>query len=136
VGVSPVDVNVDRMLAIFTQAVRDLRDIWALVLTPATQAEIAALAAIGQERFSFPPGLWVRVIYDFATAYRRPPVGHAQLLKTLVPLYLGRTASFILETADSDAVAVERLIRELAEEYVARKDYLVRRWAEPDPVAA
>jgi hypothetical protein len=70
------------------------------------------------------------VIYDFAAAYRRPPGGQAQLLRALVPLYLGRTASFVLQTASSDSDDVERIIRELADQFVRDKDYLVRRWSE------
>ncbi len=131
VGVAPVDVNVGRMLGIFNQAVRDLREIWELALSPQTLAEIVALAPAAKEQFTFPADLWVRTIYDFAVAYRRPAVSHSQLVKALVPLYLGRTASFVLETATSDADDVERVIRGVAEEYLAQKDYLVRRWAEP-----
>jgi glycosyltransferase involved in cell wall biosynthesis len=131
VGVEPVNVNVERMVGIFRQAVRDLPEIWALALEPSTLREITALATLDTARFSFPPSLWVRTIYDFAVAYRRPPVAQTQLLKALVPLYLGRTASFILETVHSDAVEVERIIHGLGEEYVANKGYLVRRWADP-----
>ena len=131
VGVAAVDVDVDRMLAIFRQAVRDLRAIWELALAPSTLTDIAALAPEDKERFSFPARLWVRAIYDFALAYRRPPVSQPQLLKALVPLYLGRTASFILETGHSDANEVERIVRALAEAYVEDKEYLVQRWAVP-----
>jgi hypothetical protein len=129
VGLTPINVDVGRMLAIFNQAVRDLGEVWALALAPATHAEIAALAPADPGRFSFPAHLWVRAIYDFALAYRHPPVSQTQLLKALVPLYLGRTASFVLETSTSDSEDVERIIGELADAYVQDKDYLVHRWA-------
>jgi hypothetical protein len=45
-----------------------------------------------------------------------------------VPLYLGRTASFVLQTAASDADEVEAIILHLADEYVRSKDYLLERW--------
>jgi hypothetical protein len=51
-----------------------------------------------------------------------------QLLRSLVPLYLGRTASFVLQTADSGADEVEEAIRALADEFVRAKEYLVAGW--------
>jgi hypothetical protein len=45
-----------------------------------------------------------------------------------VPLYLGRTASFVLETATSGAEDVEQKIQSLAGEFVAQKPHLQQRW--------
>ena len=129
VGLEPVNVNVERMLAIFTQGTRDLREVWELALSDTTLREVEALASDDPRRFRFPKELWVRVIYDFAVSYRQGRVVPAQLLKSLVPLYLGRTSSFVMEVADSDAAEVERVIEALADEYVEQKDYLVRRWS-------
>lgn len=128
VGLEPVNVNVERMLGIFRQATRDLSEVWELALAPETFTEVEALAAQESAAFHFPAGLWVQVIYDLAVAYRRPPIPATQLLRALVPLYLARTASFVNQTATADADEVERIIREVADEYVRRKDYLVRRW--------
>jgi hypothetical protein len=46
----------------------------------------------------------------------------------MVPLYLGRTASFVLQTAESSPEEVEAVIKELAEEYVRQKGYLLQAW--------
>jgi hypothetical protein len=51
-----------------------------------------------------------------------------QLLRALVPLYLGRTASFVSQNMDSGAEAVEDSIRALADEFVREKGYLRERW--------
>ncbi|MGD9858306.1 MAG: glycosyltransferase [Vicinamibacterales bacterium] len=128
VGLEPVSVDVERMVTVFRQATRDLREIWELTLTPETFAQVVELAARESAGFRFPPSLWVQVVYDFAVAYRRPRIPPPQLLRSLVPLYLGRTASFVLETADTDAAGVERIIRQLADEFVEQKAYLVGRW--------
>jgi hypothetical protein len=136
VGLEPVPVNVDRMLTIFRQATRDLREIWELALAPQTLDEILALTPGERPGPFFPPDVWVRAIYDFAVAYHRRRLDASRLLKSLVPLYLGRTASFVLETAESGAVEVERIIRELADVYVGGKDYLVRRWTDPSRQAS
>ena len=98
-------------------------------MTDATLADVVALSGRGPAGFHFSDELWVRTIYDFAVAYRQARVSPAQLLKSLVPLYLGRTASFVMEAAEADSAAVERIIAALAAEYVRQKDYLVRRWS-------
>ena len=70
----------------------------------------------------------MRVVYDFAVAYRRRALHRDQLLRSLVPLYLGRTASFVVETADSGVEEVEALVSRLADMFAAQKPYLLRRW--------
>ncbi len=97
VGLEPVSVNVARMLGIFAQGVRDLGEVWGRALEGPTLAEVAALAAQGERDFRFPDPLWVRVVHDFAVAYHRRALPREQLLRSLVPLYLGRTASFVLQ---------------------------------------
>jgi hypothetical protein len=127
VGLEPVSVNVERMLAVFRQGVRDLGEVWALALEADTHAEVRALAA-PEGRFLFPDLLWVRVVYDFALAYHRRVMNREQLLRSLVPLYLGRTASFVLQNAESGVDEVEGAIRALADEFVRQKAYLRERW--------
>ena len=126
VGLEPIAVDVERMRRIFRQATRDLREVWESALVPADLAAVVALA--DAEPFRFPDPLWVRVVYGFAAAYARARLPREQLLRSLVPLYLGRTASFVLEADGSGADEVEQLIRALADEFVAQKPYLRERW--------
>src|SRR5262249_43927919 len=121
VGLEPVTVDVERMLAIFRQAARDLREVWEAALSPSELDAVVALAA--RENFCFPDPLWVRVVYGFAAAYE-----HERLPRSLVPLYLGRTASFVLETRGSGADEVEERIQALAEQYVVQKPFLRDLW--------
>ncbi len=128
VGLEPVHVNVERMLGIFRQGVRDLKEIWRKVLTPETLAVLDVLAAEPDGSFRFPDRAWVRIVYEFAVGYVRRVLPGEQVLGSLVPLYLGRTASFVLETAASDAEDVEARIKNLAEEYLKEKPYLLHCW--------
>lgn len=128
VGLEPVNVNVERMLGIFRSALRDLVEVWRQVIPQQTLAEVTALDHADVQSFRFPDSLWVKLVYDFAVAYHRRVMPGQQLLRSLVPLYLGRTASFVLRTSESDAQQVERTIRDLANEYVTQKPYLHRRW--------
>ncbi len=126
VGLEPVDVDVGRMLTEFRRASRDLSDVWELALAPDTLRDVLAVSS--SEPFGFPASLWARVIYDYAVSYRRAPTTSARLLGALVPLYLGRTASFVLQTAGGDPVQAEETTRQLADEFVAAKAYLLKRW--------
>ncbi len=128
VGLEPVTVNVARMLGIFDQGVRDLREVWTAALEPDVLRDVAALAAAGESAFRFPDALWVRAVHDFAIAYRRRVLPRDQLLRSLVPLYLGRTAAFVIATVASDAAEVEAAIGALADEFVRQKPDLRARW--------
>jgi glycosyltransferase involved in cell wall biosynthesis len=128
VGVEPLSVDTGRMLSIFRQGARDLPEVWRVALSPRTFDEIVALAASPAEPFHFPAELWVRAVYDFAAAYHRRRLPGDQLLRSMVPLYLGRTASFVIETAASGPEEVEGVIRGLAEEFTGQKAYLFERW--------
>ena len=126
VGLEPIRVNVERMIGIFRQGARDLDEVWRSALP---EEDLAALQEVARaESHHFPDPLWVRVVYGFAAAYRRRRLPREQLLRSLVPLYLGRTASFVRQTADSGAEEVEKAIQDLADEYVRQKPYLLSRW--------
>jgi len=70
----------------------------------------------------------VKAVYDFAVAYERRVLPAEQLLGSMVPLYLGRTASFVRRTADSGPAEVEAIVKGLADEYLGQKGYLLRAW--------
>lgn len=127
-GLEPIPVDVERMLQIFRQGARDLPEVWEKALAPETWRRVSALAT-ATEPCCFPDPLWVRVVYDFAVAYHRRVLPADQLLRSLVPLYLGRTACFVLETAEDGSDEVEATIRCLSDEYVRQKAYLVERWS-------
>ena len=129
VGLEPVSVNVGRMVGIFAQGVRDLGEVWGRALEGPTLDEVAALAAQGERDFRFPDPLWVRVVHDFAIAYHRRALPREQLLRSLVPLYLGRTASFVLQNEHGGSGEVEGAIQALADEFVRQKPRLRERWA-------
>jgi len=129
VGLEPVSVNVGRMVGIFAQGVRDLGELWGRALEGPTLDEVAALAVQGEREFRFPDRLWVRVVHDFAIAYHRRALPREQLLRSLVPLYLGRTASFVLQNEHGGSEEVEAAIQALADEFVRQKPRLRERWA-------
>lgn len=128
VGLEHVHVNVDRMLGIFHEGLRNLREIWIAVLGQGDFSEVDSLGSAGPEAFRFPRGLWSRIIYDYALAYHQKRLPAEHLIKSLTPLYLGRTASFVLEMREADQNAAEEEIERLCEEFEKNKEYLLNNW--------
>ncbi len=128
VGLEQVNVNVQRMLGIFREGLRNLREIWTAVLGQGDFGDVESLGGAGVDAFRFPRGLWSRIIYDYALAYHRKRLPAEHLIKSLTPLYLGRTASFVLEMADADQSGAEEEIERLCEEFEKNKEYLLNNW--------
>jgi len=113
--VDPLTVNTDRMIHAIQQGVTDLREIYSSFLSPQTMVDLNNYARRNGQGFNIPDQLWVRMIYEAATAYRYRRLDREHLLQSLVPLYLGRTASFVLEVTESTATQVEERIESLCQ---------------------
>lgn len=128
VGLEPIRVDVGRMVGNFRSGARDLASIWERILAPDTFSLVQNLVGASDERFRLPAPLWVKVVYDFAAAYHNPAINRDHLIRSLTPLYLGRTASFVNESEDADAAQVEDIIEGVCREFEDQKTYLVQRW--------
>lgn len=131
VGTEPIAVNIERMYKAFCQGVHDLRNIYESFLTSQTLEELAACAALGSSEFRIRDLLWVRLVYEFAVAFHQRAIDREHLLQSFVPLYLGRTASFILEVRESSAQEVEGRIEQLCQSFENEKAYLIDLWNGP-----
>jgi hypothetical protein len=130
VGLEPVPVNLRRMVDTFELGIREFESIYAGFLHPETRAGLTALVGQPAEEFAMPADLWVRTVYDFVAAvhHRRLPVEH--VLRTLTPLYLGRTAAWVVQASPYGAVEVEAEIDALSARLESFKPYLRDRWHE------
>lgn len=124
----PGPLQTGRMISGFKQGLRDLLPLWELILSRDTLGQILTLDMQDAEDFRFPPELWVQTVYDFALAYHDQTLHREHMLKSLTPLYLGRTASFVLETQDGDGAQVDRAVEALCRQFERSKPYLVEQW--------
>jgi len=131
VGVEPVNVNVDRMISSFRQGLADLEPIWREMLAPGTVEGLLPLKDCPLQAFRIPDGLWARLVYDVAASYHHRVMPREHLLKAFTPLYLGRTATFVLETQGLTSSEAEGRIESLCQAFEDRKPYLVERWQAP-----
>jgi glycosyltransferase involved in cell wall biosynthesis len=128
VGVEPLTVNTDRMIHAAQQGVNDLQEIYSSFLSPQTLTGLTNFVHRNGQGFHIPDPLWVRMIYEAAVAYRHRLLDRDHLLQSLVPLYLGRTASFVLEVTESTASQVEERIETLCQVFETEKPYLAQQW--------
>jgi glucosylglycerate synthase len=127
-GTEPREVDVDRMLNGFKLGLRDLTPVWEHVLAPDTLGDVLSLESVEARDFRFPDDLWARVVYDAALGHHYGVVHREHLLRSLVPLYLGRTAAYVLATRERDAVSSEMAAEAVARAFERQKPYLVERW--------
>jgi hypothetical protein len=126
------DININRMVETFQLGLRDLQEIWSLVLPPATLFELRKLSRLTPEQGQLPDELWARIVYDFALAHRLRTINRDHLLKSMTPLYLAWVGSHARELQASGAAVVEQRIERLSLAYEAEKPYLISRWRWPD----
>ncbi len=131
VGVEPVHVNVEPMVSSFRQGLADLEPIWRQMLTPESMAGLLPLKDCPLQEFSIPDELWAQLVYDAAVACHRRVMPREHLLKALTPLYLGRTASFVLETQGLTSAEAEGRIESLCLAFETCKPYLAKCWTAP-----
>lgn len=127
-GIEAREVDVERMLNGFKLGLRDLTPVWEHVLAPDTLGDVLSLEGVEARDFRFPDDLWARVVYDAALGHHYGVVHREHLLRSLVPLYLGRTAAYVLATRDRDAMVSEMAAEVVARAFERQKPYLVERW--------
>lgn len=128
VGLEPLNVNTSRMLTIFREGIRNLGEIWLDVLGPGDFAEVERVGNLSDDEFHFPAPLWTRTVYDYALAYHRRKLPTEHLIKSMTPLYVGKTASFILSARDMGQEQAEAEIEKLCMEFENGKGYLAAHW--------
>ena len=128
VGVEPIAVNIDRMVRAYAQGVIDLREVYATFLTQKTRDALQICAQATAPEFRMPDQLWVHAIYEFAAAWKERKIDRDHLMQSLVPIYLGRTASFVLEMQSAGPSEVEARVDQLADVFEAERSYLRVLW--------
>ena len=128
VGLEPVNVNVDRMIDKFKLGAKELYYVWEIFLPNDVLDFLSAAKDLSKDNFRMPDDIWVELIYSFAIAAHNKLINKEHLLKSLTPLYIGRVASFVMETLDSNADEVEDRIEELCLTFESKKEFLINNW--------
>jgi len=128
VGVIPIKVDTDGMIRSFRIGAENLSGLWAGFIDKGIVEELEGLSRADAASFRLPKETWVRIIYDYMLAYHHRKLPPEHLLKSLIPLYYGRTASFFLETAEMSDDEAEAVVEDVCAEYERQRDYLAGNW--------
>jgi hypothetical protein len=129
VGLEPIHVNLERMIENFRLGVKDLGQFYRTFLPDDILSGLRDLAdRTGRDDFAYTDEAWVKTVLGFALACHRKVASREHVVKSLTPLYLGKVASFVIETWDSTADQVERRLEELCLAFEMEKSYLAERW--------
>jgi len=112
----------------FRSGVRDLRPVLGRILDAATHAEVERACALEGPAPAFPDDLWISTLTQFAASHHREIIHRDHLIQALVPLYLGRTASFLAEDGAREPAAVEERLEALGQRFEKEKAQFLRCW--------
>jgi glucosylglycerate synthase len=128
VGLEPINVDLDKMIEKFQMGVRELVPLYKSFLPEDLLSLLNDLAGRPRGAFVYPDREWVKTLFHFALACHRRVMSREHIIKSLTPLYLGKVASFVIETWDSSAAEVEGRLEELCLSFEREKGYLIERW--------
>jgi glycosyltransferase involved in cell wall biosynthesis len=128
VGLEPIHVNLDGMIEKFKLGVQELSVLYESIVPGKLIQLLRNATKESKDSFALPDEAWVRIIYHFALACHQKAMSEEHILKSLTPLYLGKVASFVIETWESTAEEVEQRLEELCIAYEREKSYLKTRW--------
>lgn len=111
----------------FRAGVRDLAPVLEQALRRDTLARLTEIAR-DETHPRYTDELWAATVYEFAAAHHRSVMHREHLSQAMVPLYLGRTAHFVLEEASGDPAVHGQALEALGRAYDAAKPYLVELW--------
>jgi len=125
-------IDVRKMIEAFQLGFRNLLEVWAPVLPPATLLQLKKLTVLPLDQFRLDDELWARCIYDFALAHRLRLMSQDHLLRAMTPLYLAWVASYALEVQSCSPKEVELRLERLCIAFEEQKPYFLSRWRWPD----
>jgi glucosylglycerate synthase len=125
----PMEVDTKGLAALFTDGLHKNTHIYSTILHSENLNKVEEVAGLPAAGFEFPTVLWAKVLYDFAVAYKKKVVPVDELVAVLLPLYYGRTLSFVLETQPMNTQQVEEYIEDQCVQFEKTKPYLLERWS-------
>jgi hypothetical protein len=122
---------VSRLGSAFRDDVRNLASVLQAILGADTLRQLNAIAEADVENLHYPDALWVRTVYEFMVAFHRGVMRREHVTQALIPLYLGRTGSFLIEHASRNQAEIEGALEALCVEFERGKPSLVEHWNQP-----
>lgn len=121
-------VDVDHLYRTLLEGCSTFRETWNKVIPEPDRAKVEKLVNQAKESFYYPSELWVRILYDYAVAYRDGVVPRQTLLDSLVPFYYSRMLSYMNKTKEMGTRECEEYLDAVYRIYEKEKPHLIGRW--------
>jgi hypothetical protein len=123
-----VDADMDKLFNNFHSGFDQYGEIWQAVLSTDVYKKILEIKGMKKNIFTFPTDLWARILYDWAVAYRNGITDQYLLMDSIIPLYFGKTLSFVRKTEKMTVQQAEEAIEDDCMVFEMTKPYLTQRW--------
>ncbi len=123
-----VRVDEDNLLDKFRMGFDQCSATWKHLLAGDVYGKLLEIRNMKEREFNFPTDLWARVLFDMAVAYRDSAMDRDGMMDSLIPLYFGRTLSFVKRTRRMSIKQAEDAIEDDCMTFEMAKPYLLRRW--------
>jgi hypothetical protein len=124
----PVEVDTRRLFDKFQAGFATHQSLYQEIVSASLLKKLSEVKDHALEGFEFPANLWAEILMDFAVAYRDRGDDRDKLLESLIPLYFGRTCSFVIESEPMTIQQAEELIEDQCSVFETHKSYLIKRW--------
>ncbi|MGD8560885.1 MAG: glycosyl transferase [Desulfarculaceae bacterium] len=124
----PVKVSEEKLAQNFSGGFGKYLEIWKQVLSPDNMNKVEEIGDLPSEQFDFPTQLWAKLLFDFTVAFKDEVVERQELLASLIPLYFGKTLSFVRKTSRMSVQQAEEFIENEAMVFEETKPYLLEAW--------
>jgi glycosyltransferase involved in cell wall biosynthesis len=121
-------VDIDHLYTSFVEGFNAYRETWKKVLPEQDRSQVEELLNQAKDSFYYPSELWVRILYDYAVAYRYEVVPRQALLDSLVPFYYSRMLSYMNKTREMETGECEEYLDSIYRVYEKEKSHLIERW--------
>lgn len=126
----PVDVNLERLYDKFQAGFKSHDAFWKGILSTSVYKKLSEVKTLGFADFEFPANLWAEILIDFAVAYKNRASDREAIMESLIPLYYGRTCSFVIQLEPMTIQQAEEVIEDQCIVFERSKPYLLRKWFE------
>jgi len=123
-----VEVDIQKLMHKFHSGFDEYNDIWAEILKKNVYKKLLEISEMKEKEFNFPTDLWARILFDMAVAYRDATIDQSLMMDSLIPLYFGRTLSFVKKTKKVTIQEAEEAIEDDCMTFEMTKPYLLQRW--------
>jgi len=124
----PVKVNKETLFQKFQEGFNSCSHIWEKILQKETVNKLQEIRKMNKDQFDFPTNLWINVLIDFTVAYRDKLWVEDELLDSIIPIYLGKTLSYVKKTERMSIRDSEEFIEDECIQFEATKKLLMKHW--------